>query len=375
MPVHPATRLADCFVDLDDPRIDRTRRHALLDIVTIAVCAVICGADNWVDIADWGRAKRAWLEEWLVLPHGIPSHDTFGRVFARIDPEQFTTGFLRWVQEVVTTAPAEVIALDGKTVRRSGAPTTGQLPLHLVSAWATGQRLVLAQEAVATKANEITTLPTLLDQLTLADQIVTIDAMGCQRAIAARIVTGGGDYVLALKENQADLRTNVADTFALAPTPDATLRSVEKHHGRLEVRVCETISDPAVLAWLDPKQQWAGLRTIARVTATRSVGTAPPTTAVRYYLSSLPGDARTIAHAVRSHWGIENRLHWVLDMAFREDECRVRTGAAAENLAVLRKLALGIIQRDPTRKSGVAASRKRAGWDTDYLRYLLTTAH
>jgi predicted transposase YbfD/YdcC len=368
---HPAPRIADCFCDLIDPRIPRGRRHRLLDIVTIAVCAVLSGAESWVEVAQWGRAKQAWLAAWLDLPHGIPAHDTFGRVFARIDPSQFETGFLRWVQSVARTAEPEVIALDGKTVRRSGDASTGSSPLHLVSAWATAQRLVLAQEAVDTKDNEITTLPSLLDRLDLTDQIVTIDAMGCQRAIAAQIVAGQGNYVLALKANHPDLLTNVTDSFTLAASLEAPDRTVDKHHGRFEVRVCETISDPAVIAWLDPEGCWPGLRTIARVTATRTVGDQAPTTAVRYYLSSLPGTAKPIAEAVRSHWGIENGLHWVLDMAFREDESRVRIGHSAQNLAVLRKLVLTLIQQDRTRKIGVKASRLRAGWDTGYLLQLL----
>lgn len=368
---HPAPRIADCFCDLVDPRIPQGRRHRLLDIVTIAVCAVISGAESWVEVAQWGRIKQDWLADWLDLPHGIPAHDTFGRVFARIDPAQFEAGFLRWVQTVARTAEPEVIALDGKTVRRSGDQRTGQAPLHLVSAWATTQRLVLAQEAVDTKDNEITTLPTLLDRLDVTGQIVTIDAMGCQRAIAAQIVDGDGDYVLALKANHPELLEDVIDCFAMAEQPDASQRTVEKDHGRLEVRVCATISDPAVITWLDAGARWPGLRTIARVTATRRVGTQEPTTSVRYYLSSLPGDAQPIAEAVRSHWGIENSLHWVLDMAFREDESRAYKGDSAQNLAVLRKLALTLIQQDRTRKIGVKASRLKAGWDTGYLLHLL----
>ncbi len=371
MLTHAAPRIADCFCDLVDPRIARARRHGLLDIVTIAVCAVVSGAESWVDVEHWGRAKQEWLADWLELPHGIPSHDTFGRVFARIDPAQFEAGFLRWVQTVARTATPEVIALDGKTIRRSGDRSTGTRPLHLVSAWASAQRLVLAQEAVDVKENEITTLPTLLARLDLTGQIVTIDAMGCQREIAAQIVDGGGDYVLALKANHPDLLTNVTDTFALATAPDGVNRTVDKNHGRFEVRVCETISDPAVIAWLDPEARWSGLRTIVRVTATRRVGEQDPTTSVRCYLSSLPGEAQPIAEAVRSHWGIENGLHWVLDMAFREDESRARTGHSARNLAVLRKLALTLIQQDRTRKAGVKASRLRAGWDTGYLLRLL----
>lgn len=368
---HPAPRIADCFADLVDPRIPRGRRHRLLDIVTIAVCAVISGAESWVEVAQWGRTKQDWLADWLDLPHGIPAHDTFGRVFARLEPGQFETGFLRWVQAVAHTAEPEVIALDGKTVRRSGDTHAGKRPLHLVSAWATAQRLVLAQEAVDTKDNEITTLPVLLGRLDLTGQIVTIDAMGCQRDIAARIVDGQGDYVLALKANQSDLLTHVTDTFALATGPDATERTVETHHGRFEIRVCETISDPAVIAWLDPAGRWPGLQTIARVTATRRIGEQEPTTATRYYLSSLAGNAPQIARAVRSHWGIENGLHWVLDMAFREDESRVRVGHSAQNLAVLRTLALTLIGQDRSRKLGVKASRLRAGWDTGYLLHLL----
>jgi predicted transposase YbfD/YdcC len=350
---HPAPRIADCFCDLVDPRIPQGRRHRLLDIVTIAVCAVISGAESWVEVAQWGRIKQDWLADWLDLPHGIPAHDTFGRVFARLDPAQFEAGFLRWVQAVARTATPEVIALDGKSVRRSGDQRTGQHPLHLISAWASTQRLVLAQEAVATKDNEITTLPSLLARLDLTGKVVTIDAMGCQREIAAQIVDQGGDYILALKANRPDLLEDVIDCFAMAEQPDASRRTVEKDHGRLEVRVCETIGEPAVIAWLDPEVRWPGLQTIVRVTATRQVGEQAATTAVRYYLTSLASAAKPIAEAVRSHWGIENSLHWVLDMAFREDESRARTGHSAQNLAVLRKLALTLIQQDRTRKVGV----------------------
>jgi predicted transposase YbfD/YdcC len=376
MPPHPATRIADCFIDLTDPRVRRSRRHELLDLLTIAICAVLSGADTFVDIANWGRAKQDWLTEWLALPNGIPAHDTFGRVFARLDPDQVQDGFLRLVSQLVAQAPPEpltpVIALDGKTVRRSGDRQTGQAALHVISAWATARRLVLAQRVVATTDNEISTLPDLLRQFCLTDQIITIDAIGCQTELAAQIVAGGGDYVLALKANQPDLLEDVMDTFAVSTTQPDAARTVEKNHGRMEWRVCQTISDPAVIAWLDPDRRWPGLASVARVTATRQVTGAAPTIAVRYYLSSLPGEARELARAVRSHWGIENGLHWVLDMGFREDESRVRMGHAQENLTLVRKLALALIQHDPTRTTGVAASRKQAGWDTAYLRYLLT---
>lgn len=374
MLAHPAPRIADCFADLVDPRIERTKRHQLLDIVTIALCAVISGAETWVEVEQWGQSKVDWLSDWLVLPHGIPSHDTLGRVFSRIDPAQFEAGFLRWVQAVAVHAPQEVIALDGKTVRRSGDGRTGQRPLHLVSAWANDQRLVLAQEAVTDHDNEITALPLLLARLDLTDQVVTIDAIGCQHAIADQIIRQGGEYVLALKANQADLLTDVMDSFALAPVLEGAHRTMEKDHGRLDTRVCETITDPAVLAWLDPGQVWTGLRSIARVTATRRVGAQEPTTTTRYYVSSLPGAARPIAAAVRSHWGIENGLHWMLDIAFREDESRARIGHSAENLALLRKLALMLIRQDPTRTRGIKTMRMRAAWDTTYLLHLLEAA-
>jgi len=376
MPPPPTARLAECFVDLVDPRIDRCRRHTLLDILTIAICAILSGADTMVDIEHWGRAKQDWLEDWLTLPNGIPSHDTFGRVFARLDPAQLQTGLFVLARQLVTTAPPEdetpVIALDGKTVRRSGDRAAGQSPLHVISAWATEHRLVLAQRVVDTHDNEISTLPDLVRQFSLTGQIVTIDAMGCQTELANQIVDGGGDYVLALKANQEETFELVQDSFAVMVVPDDQVRAVEKNHGRMEWRVCEVISDPAVMAWLDPDHRWADLRSIARVTAIRQVTGQAPTMAVRYYLSSLPGDAGEIARAVRSHWGIENRLHWVLDLGFREDESRVRMGYAQENLTVIRKLGLALIQHDPQRKIGVAASRKRAGWDTAYLQYLFS---
>jgi predicted transposase YbfD/YdcC len=367
---HPSLRIADCFADLVDPRIERTKRHGLVDLITIALCGVMCGAESWVEVEDWGDAKLDWLRTWLDLPNGIPSHDTFGRVFSRIDPAQFEAGFLRWVQGVVamtTAATAEaaasVVAIDGKTIR-AARERTGN-PLHVVSAWASAHRLVLGQEAVDAKSNEITAIPALLARLDLHEQVVTIDAMGCQRAIAAQIVEQGGDYVLAVKGNQADLHTNIQDSFALA-VPQDTSRSVGKGHGRIEIRTCRTINDPALIAWLDPDGAWPGVRSIAQVEAERRIDDAV-TRQTRYYLSSLPGEATVIASAVRSHWGIENQLHWVLDVAFREDASRARIGHSAANLALLRKLALNLLRTEPTRKHGVKASRLRAGWDNNYL--------
>jgi predicted transposase YbfD/YdcC len=366
MSTHPSLRIADCFVDLVDPRINRTKRHALLDLVTIALCGVMCGAESWVEVADWGDAKLEWLRAWLELPNGIPSHDTFGRVFSRIDPAQFETGFLRWVQGVAVATAGAVLAIDGKTIR--AARTHGGTPLHIVSAWASANRLVLGQEAVDQKSNEIVAIPALLARLDLHEHVVTIDAMGCQRAIAAQIVAQGGDYVLALKANQPELLTNVRDSFALTASDAATptSRTIDKGHGRLDVRTCRTIDDPALVRWLDPEGAWPGLRRLAEVTGERRID-GVITRQTRDDVTSLAGEAATIAQAVRSHWGIENQLHWVLDVAFREDASRARIGHSAENLALLRKLALNLLRTEPTRKHGIKASRLRAGWDNAYL--------
>lgn len=365
MSSHPSPRIAACFADLVDPRIERTKRHHLLDIITIALCAVICSAESWVEVEIWGKAKQEWLRTWLELPNGIPSHDTFGRVFSQIDPAQFEAGFLRWVQGVAATTAGAVVAIDGKTVR--GAREKDGNPLHVVSAWASAQRLVLGQEAVDGKSNEITAIPTLLARLDLHEQVVTIDAMGCQREIAAQIVEQGGAYVLALKANQPELFADVRESFAVAEPPDVEeSRTIGKGHGRIEIRTCRTIADPATIAWLDPEGAWPGLRSIAEVTGERRID-GVVTRQTRYYVSSLPGDAKVIAAAVRSHWGIENSVHWVLDVAFREDLNRARIGHSAENLALLRKLALNLLRTEPTRKVGVKASRLRAGWDLTYL--------
>ena len=360
------------FAALPDPRVARTRRHALLDVVTLAVCAIVCAADTWVDVERWGTAKLPWLRTWPDLPHGIPSHDTFGRVFAALDPIAFEACFLGWVRELAAAAAGQVVAIDGKTRRRSHDRRGGQAPLHLVSAWAAEQRLVLGQVATADHSNEIVAIPVLLDALDLAGATVTIDAMGCQRTIARRIRAGGADYVLALKDNQPTLHDLVAHHFAVVTGGDAagltpaTHATVGKGHGRLEVRRCWATADPEVLAWLDPARAWPDLRSVAAVAGERRIdGVAK--TEVRYYLSSLPADPGRIAAAVRAHGGIENRLHWVLDLAFREDESRVRTGHAAEHFAVLRHIALNLLRRETTAKVGIKAKRLLCGRDDAYL--------
>jgi predicted transposase YbfD/YdcC len=367
----PTPLIADCFFDLVDPRIARTRRHQLLDIVSIALCAVLAGAESWVEVEEWGEIKLDWLRPWLALPNGIPSHDTFGRVFSRIDPEQLESGFMRWVQVLASraTTTGGVVAIDGKTIR--AAREHGGTALHLVSAWASRSRLVLGQEAVDQKSNEITAIPELLGRLDLHGQVVTIDAMGCQTAIAQQIVAQGGDYVLTLKDNHPDLRGHVEDSFALAEmTTLNQTRTVEKGHGRIEVRTCRTITDEATLRWLNPAGVWPKLACVGEVVRERRID-GVVTRKTRYYLSSLTGDAKQVAKAVRSHWGIENQVHWVLDVAFREDMSRARIGHSAENLALVRKLALNLLRADPTRRIGVKGSRLKAGWDNDYLLHVL----
>lgn len=369
-------RLWDHFAALPDPRIDRTKRHQLLDIITIAICAVLCGADSWVDVELFGQAKLVWLRTFLTLPNGIPSHDTFGRVFAALDPQTFEQCFLGWVRAVMTHTDGEVVALDGKTLRRSHDRGAGKAALHLVSAWAETNRLVLGQVAVDAKSNEITALPALLHVLALEGCVVTIDAMGCQTAIAQAIVEQGGDYVLALKENQPTLHDAVATYFAEAratafrDVPHGYQRTVDGGHGRVEIRQYWTVATPELLAYLNPTGAWAGLASVGLVERERRTA-AETTREVHYYLSSLDGNVSAFARAARSHWGIENRLHWVLDIAFREDDCRVRTGHAAENFAVLRHIALNLLRQDRSVKAGIKAKRLKAGWDEAYLLKLL----
>jgi predicted transposase YbfD/YdcC len=372
----PTTSLLAHFQDLDDPRVSPATRHQLLDIVAIAVCAVICGADTWVEVEAFGQAKRGWLETFLALPHGIPSHDTFGRVFAALDPAQFERGFRSWVAAVAEVSTGSVVAIDGKTLRRSHDAAQGKAALVLVSAWAEANHVILGQVAVAPGSNEIPAIPALLQQLALEGCLVTVDAIGCQTAIAAQIASQGADYVLALKENQPALAEAVAILFREGQAHGFDTahhdyrRTVEKNHGRIEVRQVWTVEDPAVIAYLNADGAWPQLRSVAMVVADRHRG-EEATHETRYYLTSLPGDAATVGAAVRGHWGIENRLHWVLDIAFREDESRVRQGHADQNLAVLRRLALNLLRKETTAKTGVKAKRLRAGWDHAYLLKLL----
>ncbi len=367
----PLPAFVEPFASLPDPRIDRTKRHGLLDILVIALCAVICGAQGWEDIEEFGRAKETWLRQrlGLALPNGIPSHDTFRRVFARLDPEAFGRAFLAWTHQLRVKRKGEVIALDGKTLRHSFDTAAGQAPLHLVSAWASENRLVLGQIKVADKSNEIPAFPALLSLLDIKDCVVTIDAMGCQREIARQIIDQGGDYLLALKENQGTLHEGVrlffedAREHGFGAYPARYCRTVEKDHGRIETRQCWMVE---AIDWLDGREAWAGLHSIGMVESQRRIG-EKTSIEVRYFISSVTRSVGRFARAVRGHWGIENSEHYILDVAFDEDACRIRRENGPENFATLRHIALNHLKREPTTKRGVKARLRKAAWDEEYL--------
>ena len=376
-PITSTCTIGQHFADIDDPRYQHSPPHLLLDMITIAICGVICGADDWVAIEEFGRAKQAWFKTFLRLPNGIPSHDTFGQIFARLDPEQFRKSFISWIEAISALTFGEIVSIDGKTLRRSHDKRLGKAAIHMISAWASQNRLVLGQWKVDDKSNEITAIPELLRLLAINGCIVTIDAMGCQTNIAAQIISQDADYVLALKDNQARLHREVQRLFTDAlsdPTttiPYAFDQTVDKAHGRLEIRRCWTIDAPDYIAYLDPQARWPGLRCVVQLETERRVG-SEISRETRHYLASLAGDPSQLNQIIRTHWHIENKLHWVLDVAFREDDSRVRQGFAAENLAVLRHIALNLLKREQTVKVGIHNKRLKAGWDHDYLLKILS---
>jgi predicted transposase YbfD/YdcC len=360
---------------LEDKRRGAGKRHKLIDILTIAICGIICGADDWNGIEEYGQAKEEWLKQFLELPHGIPSHDTFGRVFRWLDPVAFEQSFLSWVQGVMAVTKGQVIAIDGKTLRRSHDHANGREAIHMVSAWAEQNRLVLGQVKVDEKSNEITAIPALLRILEISGCIVTTDALGCQQEIASTVIERGGDYILALKENQGQLYEDVTDLFKGAEevqffdVEHTYTKTTNKNHGRIEIRECWAITDADFTHYLLGFENWKALRTLIKVTAHRQIQ-GETTSEDRYFISSLKASARRILKAVRGHWGIENGLHWVLDIAFREDESRVRKDHAPENLAILRHIALNLLKQDTSKKVGIKNKRLVAAWNNDYLIHL-----
>jgi len=359
------------FSDLTDPRIDRTKLHKLIDILVIAICAVIAGADNWEDVEEFGKARIEWFQTFLELPNGIPSHDTFTRVFARLDPEQFQACFLRWIAAVSEVMSGQVIAIDGKVLRRSQDRRNDKAAIDMVSAWATANRLVLGQVKVAEKSNEITAIPQLLEALEISGCIVTIDAMGCHPNIVEKVVDRGADYVLGLKENQGHLYEDTERLFSDLEDSQYTAyrfeyeKTVDKGHGRIEIRECWTISDPEILQHLRGFANWKNLLSVSRIRAQRWIG-EEKSCEDRYHIASLTG-AKCVLNTVRAHWGIENELHWVLDIAFDEDHCRVRKDHGPENIALLRHIALNLLKHEKTCKRGIPGKRLLAGWNQDYL--------
>jgi predicted transposase YbfD/YdcC len=374
MKLKPKHSILEHFSDIKDIRIERGKKHKLIDIITISICAVVCGADGWEDIELYGITRKKWLGEFLELPNGIPSHDTFARVFAQINPEEFNKSFLNWVKGICKRTAGEIIAFDGKQSRNSGDNKNGRGVINTVSAWATSNRLVLGQTKVEGKSNEITALPELINVLDLAGCIVTIDAMGCQREIVKKIVKKEADYVIAVKNNQPSLYERVEQLFKQAiKTHGQSLKmssfsSKEINRGREEVRNYLMISDIETL--IDPLKKWDKLNSIGMVESIRVVN-GKTSVEIRYFISSLEDNIEKIVQAIRGHWSIENSLHWVLDVTFKEDNSRIKKDNAPANFAVLRHIAVNIMGQNQSRKLSVRKKRFLASLDEEYSRELL----
>jgi predicted transposase YbfD/YdcC len=366
----------DSFAPLTDPRCPDApkRQHLLMDILVLAVCAVIGGAAGWEDIEEYGKAQAAWFADLLDWPHGIPGHDTLRRVLSRLAPEELTQGFIAWTQALSEASGGEIISIDGKTLRHSFDQATATAAIHRVSAWASANRLVLGQLKVDEKSNESTAIPKRLPLLDVQGAVVTIDAMGCQKEIAKTITEQGADYVLVLKDNHPTLSEavtlflNEARAPAFADMTHAYHETVDGEHGRIETRRYWITSE---IEWLGAKGAWANRQSVGMVEARREIGDTVQI-ATRYFLTSLPAQAVRFAEAVRQHWGVENSLHGVLDVSFQEDACRIRQEKGAQTVAVLRQIAVNLLRREPHHQRGIKARRKRAGWDRDDLVRVLT---
>ncbi len=369
--------LVEYFADIEDPRVERTKKHQLKDILVIAILAIIAGAQGWEDIENYGISKQKWLEEFLALPNGIPSDDTFRRVFEFIDPEALHRCFVRWVETLVTQMGGEIVPIDGKTLRGSYDRTQGKSALHVISAWASEQRLILAQLKVEDKSNEITAIPALLELLNLAGCIITIDAMGTQTEIAQKIIDKKADYVLALKANHPTLYHQVKQWFEQAQAGqfdgiDVSYdKRIEKAHHRTEIREVWSVPVSALGEYHQP-YPWAGLQTVVMVIRVRHLW-YKTTREVQFYLTSLASDAQLLGRVVRKHWGIENEAHWTVDVTFAEDACRIRSFHSPQNFALLRRIALNALNREQTYKRSLRQKSKRAAMDDDYMIQVLSS--
>jgi predicted transposase YbfD/YdcC len=367
-----SAKIQDHFENLTDPR-RRPPVYPLINIVTIAICAVICGADDFVAIERFGKARREWLARFLDLKDGIPSHDRFNAILAAINPAEFEECLLSWISSLHEITGGQLIAIDGKTLRRSYDKASGKAAIHMVSAWATANSISLGQVVTDAKSNEITAIPKLLDIIDISGALVTIDAMGCQTKIAQKILDGGGTYVLNVKENQPSLFQAIEDRFNdylendFAGTAHRFYQTHEEGHGREETRyyyICRVPDDVPEAA------RWPGLKAIGMVISC-TIRDGKECNEVRYYILGQYLSARRFAGAVRGHWGIENRLHWQLDVTFQEDLCRIRKGHADANFSILRRTALAMLKNEATLKVGVKNKRLAAGWDEAYLEKVL----
>ena len=368
MPKVPGKSIEFFFERIDDYR-RHNKIHKLIDIILIAICAVVAGADTYEQIENFGKKRKRWLSKFLELPYGIPSHDTFGRIFERMNPNEFQNCFKLWIESVTERTKGQVIAIDGKTLRRSHDKSGDKKAIHTISAWASSNQVVLGQLKTEEKSNEITAIPHLLRLLDISGCIITIDAMGTQKKIAETIIKNDGDYVLAVKENHKRLYDDTVLFFKEMESMKSEGFTFDEHktvdgdHGRIETRKYVMTSD---IGWLQDKESWAGLKSLGMVESTREIK-GECSHEKRYYISSLECDAKKFGNAVRSHWGIENSVHWVLDIAFREDESRIRKGAAPENFAAIRHIALNLLRNNKTFKGSVKTKRLNAAMDTKYL--------